>query len=129
VGRLIPTLSVKAPLPSTILTHDVLWQKSTDADPLHGSTFTPAWYRAMLISQQEVIQRARLFRVPVLVIHSGADSVANPNVSREWCARIASTDKRYVEFPGLFHELCMETEPDRSRAMNDTVAWLDAHLD
>jgi alpha-beta hydrolase superfamily lysophospholipase len=127
VGRIIPTLPIKAPLPSNVLTHDLEWQKHIDADPLHGRTLTPAWYRGLLASQPEVMRRAPEFKLPVLLMQAGSDSVANPKVSREWCDRIGSTDKRYVEYPGLFHELFMESEPERTRAMDEAAAWLDAH--
>jgi lysophospholipase len=127
IGRVIPTLPIKAPLPSTVLTSDPEWQKNIDADPLLARSLTPAWYRAFLIAQSTAMQRAPEFKIPVLVLQSGGDTVADPKTAREWCERAGSTDKRYTEYPGLRHEMLMEREADRNKAIDEIAAWLDAH--
>ena len=44
-----------------------------------------------------------------------------------WFHKLASADKTLEIYPGQYHELFNEVEPDRTRTIADLVRWLDAH--
>ncbi len=71
--------------------------------------------------------RARLpeLRVPLLILHGGADRVVPPAGSRFLHAHVGSADKTLRVYDGLFHEI--HNEPEREQVLADVTAWLRAH--
>ncbi|KAG2619787.1 hypothetical protein PVAP13_3NG136900 [Panicum virgatum] len=65
-------------------------------------------------------------RMPFFVLHSKADTVTDPEVSRALYERSASTDKTFKLYPGMWHGLTAG-EPDENveLVLSDILAWLD----
>jgi alpha-beta hydrolase superfamily lysophospholipase len=68
---------------------------------------------------------ARL-RLPLLIVHGGADRIVDPAGSRAFVAAVSSTDKVLLEYPGVFHD--GRTEDIRQRIMDDIAAWLERRI-
>lgn len=69
---------------------------------------------------------ASAITLPLLIQHGDRDSLAAPDGSRRLFDHIGSTDKQLKIYAGLFHEIY--NEPERDAAMDDLIAWFDAHV-
>ena len=68
--------------------------------------------------------RARLgeLRLPLLVLHGGADRIAPPSGSQRLHDAAASGDKTLRIYPGLWHEV--HNEPEKAQVLADLGDWL-----
>ncbi|HTJ44923.1 MAG TPA: lysophospholipase [Kofleriaceae bacterium] len=66
------------------------------------------------------------FTAPLIVLHGSADKLTSPAASRDFVARVASTDKRHVLIAGAWHDIAHD--PARDEFEGDIAAWLDAHV-
>ncbi len=124
-AQLSPTLLIKSDIDAAWLSHDPAVVAAYQDDPLVFKTLNPRWFFEVRRAQQEVRERAGEIRLPVLMLHGGADPIADPQATRRVFERLASADKRLEVYPGLLHEILNEVE--RARVVADLVAWLDAH--
>jgi alpha-beta hydrolase superfamily lysophospholipase len=74
---------------------------------------------------EALLQRAGELRLPLLVLHGGADGVFKPETSQEFVERAGAADKTFKVYPGLYHEIHNEIE--RAQVFQDLLAWLDRH--
>lgn len=123
-GRVVPWLPVDTGLNSEALTSDPEMRTWTDHDPLYGRKTTPRWFDEAGRAQREVLERAREFRAPLLVLAAGDDAIADPEASRLFVEKVRSPDKTFVRYPGFRHEIFNEVE--RERPIAEAVAWLTA---
>jgi alpha-beta hydrolase superfamily lysophospholipase len=65
--------------------------------------------------------------LPLLILQGGADRIVPPAGSRRLAVRAGSEDKTLELYPGLYHEIFNEAEPERTAVLDDLVGWLDAH--
>ena len=65
-------------------------------------------------------------RLPLLLLHGGADSMASPEGSRFLDANVSSTDKTLNIYPGLYHEIF--NEPEREQVFADILVWCEELL-
>jgi acylglycerol lipase len=65
--------------------------------------------------------------VPLLAMHGGADTVTNPDGSRDLVKRSRSRDKTLIIYDKLVHDLLHE--PEKERVMNDIATWLDHEVE
>jgi alpha-beta hydrolase superfamily lysophospholipase len=61
-------------------------------------------------------------RVPLLLLHGGADRLCPPDGSRIIHAKAGSSDKTLKVYDGLYHEIF--NEPEQDVVLDDLVAWL-----
>ncbi|KAJ4884659.1 alpha/beta-Hydrolases superfamily protein [Raphanus sativus] len=65
---------------------------------------------------------------PMLILHGDADIVTDPTVSKFLYEQATSQDKTLKLYPGGYHCLLEgDTDENIFTAINDIVAWLDAH--
>jgi len=75
---------------------------------------------------EETRSRAREIRVPLLVMHGGADPITDPEGSREFVANAASADKEFVLWPDDLHEIFNELDQDA--VISRMIDWLNARF-
>jgi alpha-beta hydrolase superfamily lysophospholipase len=64
-------------------------------------------------------------RVPLLMLHGSADSVAAPEGSAAFFSRVTAADKCRIVYPGGYHEVHNDLPADK--ALADVADWLAAH--
>jgi acylglycerol lipase len=95
------------------------------SDPLVYQDGAPAKTAKELLGAIGTIQeRMGEVRVPLLILHGGADEVTDPQGSRDLYARAGSEDKTLKVYPGLVHDLVHE--PEKAQVIGDVAAWIDA---
>lgn len=125
IGRLFPRLGLRK-LEAGEVSRDPEVARRYDSDPLVYRGKMPAGTLAALIrAGREIHARMEEFSAPsLLLLHGSADSLTDPEGSRELAERASSPDKELKLYEGLYHEVF--NEPERNRVLADLVAWLDA---
>ncbi len=122
LARVAPSLPLRSGVRGPMLTHDQAMLAADRADPLRTGTATPRWFTTVRPAQAEVRAAADRFRVPLLLLVPGDDTVADPAASDDWFARVGSADKTVRHYPGHRHELLRET--GRAAVFADVLAWV-----
>jgi len=65
-------------------------------------------------------------KLPILLQHGEADSLASVEGSKYLFEHVSSADKTLKIYPGLFHEIY--NEPEQDAVLDDLVGWFDAHV-
>ncbi len=95
-------------------------------DPLiHSRLSARAATEAMAAIDFTRRNAARL-RLPLLIVHGGADRIVDPAGSRAFVAAASSSDKALLEYPGVFHDA--RAEHVRQRIMDDIADWLERRI-
>ncbi len=71
-------------------------------------------------------RRACELVLPLLIMQGGADRIVPPAGATAFADRVGSQDKTFKLYPGLYHEIFNEAEPERTVVIGDLVAWLEA---
>lgn len=125
LSRFVPTLALPTEIDNALLTHDTAVVAAYGTDKLVGTHATARWFTEILRVHAALPETAARVRLPILVQQGGADGVASPPDTRRVFESIASADKTYTEYPGLYHEIYFELQ--RAQTVGDLVKWLSAH--
>lgn len=104
------------------MTHDTALAASYPDLQLGHSMMSARLGLDALARGDDVFLRAPDFRSPLLLLHGEADGVFAASTSHDFFNRVASADKTFRTYPGLFHETLNETE--RAVVIADVLAWL-----
>lgn len=63
-------------------------------------------------------------RCPTLLMLAGRDRIIDNRATRQWFERIATADRKLIEYPEAAHTL--EFEADREQVVGDLLDWLQA---
>ena len=122
--RAWPSLPLRSGISSAMLTSDPAMAAADAVDPLRLGAATPRWFTTALRAQRDVRAAAARFRLPVLLLVPGDDTIADAAASAAWFARVGSTDKAVRHYPGHRHELLREV--GREAILADVLAWMRA---
>ena len=70
---------------------------------------------------------AKQVRLPVLVQHGTADALVPLEAARGVHQAVASRDRTFRPYDGLYHEIYNEAEQDAAQVMADLQAWMTQH--
>jgi alpha-beta hydrolase superfamily lysophospholipase len=107
-----PSMPIRSGLTGTMLTRDQAMIAQSKADPYCRGIATPGWFFETQKTQTKTRAMAPQFKLPLLMLVPGQDSVANPAASIDFFERCASTDKTILHYPEHRHELLRELERD-----------------
>lgn len=126
VGRVLPGVPVQK-LDSKAVSRDPAVVAAYDADPLVHHGLVPAGIaRVLVLNEESVAQRLPDLRLPLLVLHGSADTLADPAGTHLVADRAGSDDLTKKVYDGLFHEVF--NEPEQDRVLGDLVDWLQPRL-
>ncbi len=126
-SRILPTLSLPTEISGTDVTHDPAIARLYENDPLVNKVATARWFTETQAAQRDLYARAAQIRLPVVCIQAGADKLVSAATSRTIFDRMGSTDKKFEERAGLFHEIL--NEPKVGMEIADQFAdWMLAHV-
>lgn len=123
LAEVLPRLPVKA-LDQNALSREPGEVRAYRDDPLVYTGRTRARTIVELLDMGAAA-RAAAERIasPLLIVHGGADRIADPEGSRRLFERVGAADKQLEIYPGGFHELLNDLE--REQVMQDILAWLE----
>ena len=126
--RVLPDLTIASGLKDDKLSHDAHVVRAYRDDPLVHDRISARLASYLLGEGDAVINAAAHLQVPTLLQIAGGDELVDPSGARAF-AEIAPPDYLTVrDYPGLYHEIYNEAEPDRRQVIADLLGWLDARL-
>ncbi|KAK3800503.1 hypothetical protein RRG08_043821 [Elysia crispata] len=75
----------------------------------------------------EIESKLSTIKWPFLTIHGECDGLVMCVASKKLYEKAASEDKTMTIYPGAYHQLHLEIEPDGSKARKEIVDWLVKH--
>ncbi len=100
--------------------------KRYETDPLRFERVTPRFGIEALRAMKDAFHSAPRIMMPVLVQQAGDDKLVKPEASKQFFDNIASADKTWKLYEGLYHVI--HEEPEREQVLGDLYNWLDTRL-
>jgi acylglycerol lipase len=94
------------------------------SDPLVQTRVTARWGTEALAAVERVRGRAREIRMPILIVHGGADAINSAEGSKELLDMVSSEDKTLHVYPGGRHE--PHNDLEKEEAVADISEWISA---
>lgn len=126
LSSLVPGLATRRLSPER-LTRDQEVVQQIKADPMYYSQGIPARTGAELLRAMTKIQSgAEKIRLPLLVMHGGADTVTSVAGSQSFYEKASSDDKTLKIYENAYHEIL--NEPEKEQVMQDITRWINERL-
>jgi len=126
LSRVTPALKMNNGVALSGLSHDPAVITAYEADSLTHTWGTPRLSTEVDVTRAQVWQSAAAWRVPLLMLHGGADPICLPEGARQFATLTPAGLAGYREYPGLYHEI--HNEPEKEQVFRDIEAWLQAQL-
>ncbi|HEC36098.1 MAG TPA: alpha/beta hydrolase [Anaerolineae bacterium] len=126
LSRIWPRLSLDTGLDATAISRDPDVVKAYREDPLVHSKGTPRLGTEMTAAIKWTQTHAADFRLPLLILHGGADRLAPAEGSHIFFKNVTFADKERHEYEGGYHEPHNDT--NRDQVLADLERWLERHL-
>ncbi len=97
-----------------------------ERDPLRVDMVTPRFGIEALKASKDAFQAASDITMPVMIQQAGADKLVIPEKTKEFFDALRSTDKTWMFYEGLYHQL--HEEPEKEQVLGDLHSWLDKRL-
>jgi lysophospholipase len=121
-SRLFPSLPVKSGLNGPMLTRDPQMVTDQKEDPYCRGIATPRWFTETAKMQRKTRSSPQQFKLPLLMLLPGDDTVADVRASVSFFNSCASSDKTILHYPENRHELLREL--DREKTFGDILSWI-----
>ncbi|HEX7373486.1 MAG TPA: alpha/beta hydrolase [Steroidobacteraceae bacterium] len=113
-------------LPAAAVSRDAAVVRAYERDPLVMHEAIPARTVVELLEAMDTFSLlAKQLRLPVFVQHGTADALVPIDAARSVHQAIASKDRTFRPYDGLFHEIY--NEPEREQVYGDLRKWLAVH--
>lgn len=97
------------------------------SDPLNAHSKVPARTLAEIVKFVELLPALLpALELPLLVMHGRDDKLAGVAGSQMVVDRVASKDKTFKIYEGLYHEIFNELPADRAIVLKDLTDWINA---
>jgi alpha-beta hydrolase superfamily lysophospholipase len=121
-----PSMPIRSGLHGSMLTRDPAMVAQSQDDPYIRGIATPGWFFSTQKTQLTARAMASQFKLPLLLLVPGQDSVANPQAAIEFFDRCGSADKTILKYPEHRHELLREL--GREQIFKSIFDWIQARL-
>jgi acylglycerol lipase len=122
LSGLIPSAAVPAGLDPALLSHDKGIVDAYVKDPLVFTKATARWFTEVVKHQSDVVADAGKVKLPVFLGQGGADQIVDIQASRDFFEALGSSNKKYEEYEGFYHEVLNEVE--KERVYNDVANFI-----
>jgi acylglycerol lipase len=126
LSKYLPSLQFSNELDEADLTHDEEIVERQRNDPYNHRKITPKMYVEFLKAQQEVEHRRNTLKLPLLVMHGGADKINAVSGSKDFHSSSGSQEKQLLIYKGFYHEIFNEI--GKEKVFSDLIGWMDSIL-
>lgn len=124
LNRVLPSLQLGNELDEADLTHDTQIVERQRNDPYNHGKVTLNMYAELLNAQQEVIHQGSQLKLPLLILHGGADKINAVSGSEAFYSAAGSKEKQLIIYNGFYHEIFNEI--GKEKVFSDLMAWMDS---
>lgn len=122
LSRLVPKLALGNELDPSMVSRDPEVVDAYRRDPKIQKKITTRLADIVLENHLYIMDLARKFKVPSLLMHAGADLICSPEGTRAFFENIPIKDKRFKVYEGFYHELFNEV--GRNQVFRDMELWI-----
>ncbi len=115
------TLPNKGESGLNVLTHDEAMIKERALDPLIRPSVTVRWTREFLDAVERAFKDENRISTSLAIFQAGDDRVVSVTAPRKFYELLKVKDKKFVEYPDMWHELLHEVNRVQVRA--DILDW------
>ncbi len=127
-SRVWPTFPIKIRVEGrATLSRDPKVEADFHSDPLVFKHVTARFGIEALAAVESVRHRAHSLKLPLLIVHGGADPLNVPQGAQWLCNAVGSSDKQLIIYPGSYHE--PHNDLDRDKMLRDVREWVDRRGD
>ncbi len=126
MSNVMPKMSIPNGIDPAGLNHDTANVQAYIADPLVHDKVSARWYTEFTAAGERILADAPKLAVPVLAMHGADDPIVDPSGTRDFVANAGIADKKFIEYPGFFHEIL--NEPEKEKVLNDIWEWLNERI-
>ena len=101
--------------------------RAYEEDPLVHSQASARWGTEALDTLEWVKEHASDVRLPLLMIHGGADRINAAEGSRRFFEAVPHSDKELRIYPEAYHEA--HNDLDWEEVARDIERWIESHAD
>ncbi len=121
-----PTFSMDAGLDNTSISRDPNVVQDFLDDPLRHGKGTARLSTELSKAVADTNANAAGFQPPLLITHGTADRLTDPEASRHFYEKVASSNKTFIAYEGGYHE--GHNDIHRERVIIDIAQWLEEQI-
>ncbi|MCA1992247.1 MAG: alpha/beta hydrolase, partial [Coleofasciculus sp. S288] len=126
LSRVWPRFTLSTGIDLSVASRDPEVLAAYDRDPLTHSRGSARLATEFLDTVDWIQEHAGDWRLPLLILHGGADLVTLPEGGDVFCQRVTILDKERREYPGVYHEI--HNDFNYQEMLADLENWLERHL-
>lgn len=126
LSGVLPRFSLATGIDFSAASRDPKAVAACKEDPLRHSRGTARLATELLNTIKWIEAHIAEIKVPLLILHGGADRVTLPQSSRIFFERLTLADKERQEYPGSYHEL--HSDINYQEVLRDMENWIQRHL-
>lgn len=116
----LPEMYLSQIVPIKVLTHDSKMLTHIENDPLRQQKITAKFLHEFYLNVNASLALAANLTVPTYIFQAGNDKLVSVKKVKRFYAEINTTEKNFIEYPGLFHEILNEI--DRASVQRDILS-------
>jgi len=113
---------IAMPFTSAMCTRDKEYQKIMDNNPDELRVASSRLLLEILRAQVKARSELKNYQLPVLFLLAGRDHLVDEKTSKKVFPKIASPDKKLIEYPEMLHALSIDL--NRDKVFHDILEWL-----
>jgi len=107
------------------VTSDKFWQEVKECDPLHHQGGFKALHSQVLLDALKDLETKYVqVRTPYLILHGALDTLSSTEGSIQFYKQTPVYDKTLIIVPGALHNLYLERDRIKDKAIMDTMDWI-----
>ncbi len=126
LSRVLPRVPMRVGIDPAALSREPEVVQSYRDDPLVHAWATPRWGTETLAAIDRTGRSLARLRLPLLVIHGGADRLSSPDGGRALAEGAGSSDKTLRIYEGAYHE--PHNDLGWEEVVEDVASWMEARL-
>ena len=126
IGAIFPGFTQDGSLDLAALSRDPAVGEAYANDPLIKNKISASLFLSILNGGQEVLQQARMLRIPLLLLHGSEDRLSDVSASQEFFSAAGVEDKTLKIYEGFYHEL--HNEPEMAEVLETMNSWIADRL-
>ncbi|MEM1392713.1 MAG: lysophospholipase [Cyanobacteria bacterium P01_H01_bin.150] len=126
LSRILPNFALETGLGFSAASRDLEVVAACEKDSLRHSQGTARLAAELLKTIDWIKAHGTKLKVPVLILHGGADIVTLPQSSKDFFESLTLADKERREYPDSYHEL--HNDINYLEVLGDMEDWIQRHL-
>ncbi|HEX5035721.1 MAG TPA: alpha/beta fold hydrolase [bacterium] len=122
LSRLVPRLALGNELDPSMVSKDPDVVEAYRRDKKIQKKITTRLADIVLENHLHILELAKTFRVPSLLMHAGDDVICSPDGTKRFFENIPIKDKKFKVYDGFYHELFNEV--GRNQVFRDMELWI-----